>query len=842
MKNLNLEIEKLLSQNASDLEIAKTFKSYFTSYVNTIDTSVETINGKDFFIKHTKFTDNFLIVLYKYILRKNFAQYQPMSSNIPIVLIALGSYGREQLCIYSDIDILILYEEIKGYKLKDIIEEFVTLAWDCGLKFSSRVHEINEVENSVKKDITIKTSILESRMIYGSKYLWYLYENKLSTIRKTNQKNFILAKFEEHKKRLEKYPLNMQMNIKDGYGGIRESNMLYWVATTLYGVSNVKQLINKEFTEEEYKRYRQTLEFIFQVRNVLHNIAKKKQDLVTFDLLPELSVKLGFEDSVRFTKERQCIAKLLYSLHTIHNFTASQTNKLKRKIIVDTKNISLLKKYRHTKNIYIIDDIVYTSFNTKAKSLNNIMKELINLPSNIKKFDSSYTYYLSKTKIPKIKSKELIKNIKLLLVKEKIYPILKTLYNANLLHIILPTMKNILNQPQFDGYHQHPTDIHSLKTLKFVENIQDEFLKELYDLLSQHQKIILRLVCLFHDIGKGKKGDHHIIGEKMFRETFSTLNFDETSIQIGAMLTRHHNKMSQVAKNEDIYSQKVILNFTGLVKDIDTLRMLYIVTYCDISAVKQEFFNNSISSLLKRLYLNSLPAFENKDLLNENSRRMTKINAIKKLKAYDSIPNTIKKKINDISSNQIFLQLKAQDLLDIVIKANKVDDYIYKIKNNNHLSIRIIKKIPLNLGYLLGRLEFLNINTMNIFKLFKDIKAFEINFCEKIDENDIPYIKEIIENSFDMNKKTKSLKPTIYKKDIKINTNYTKYLASIHIKTKDQKGLFAYIASILDDFNIDIETAKLHTSKGYAKDLLLIEKDGNFCHQYEDIVDLICKE
>ena len=134
MNSLNIQIEELISQNANDFEISKVFKNYYKNYVASIDTTLETTGGKDFFVKHTKHTDKFLILLYKYILRKNFGAYQPMSSSVPISLIALGSYGRQQLCIYSDIDIMILYEDIKGYNLKEIMEEFITLAWDCGLK------------------------------------------------------------------------------------------------------------------------------------------------------------------------------------------------------------------------------------------------------------------------------------------------------------------------------------------------------------------------------------------------------------------------------------------------------------------------------------------------------------------------------------------------------------------------------------------------------------------------------------------------------------------------------------------------------------------------------------
>ncbi len=350
MNDLNLQIEELISKNATDFQISKVIKAYYKEYLDSIDTTVETTGGKDFFIKHTKHTDKFLILLYKYILRKNFGSHQPMSSSVPISLIALGSYGREQLCIYSDIDIMILYEDVKGYNLKSMMEEFITLAWDCGLKLGSRVHELKEVFDAVKEDITIKSSILESRLIYGSKIVWYRYENTLVNIRKTKQKEFILEKLEEHKQRLLKHPLKMEPNIKDGYGGMRESNMMYWMANVLYGVTNAKELIDIEFTEEEYKKYRQALEFIFQVRNALHNIARKKQDQVTFDILPELSSKLGFKNKPRYTKDRLCMTKILSCLHIIHSFTATMIKKFTRQTIFEASNIPKLRKLRLKKN------------------------------------------------------------------------------------------------------------------------------------------------------------------------------------------------------------------------------------------------------------------------------------------------------------------------------------------------------------------------------------------------------------------------------------------------------------------------------------------------------------
>ena len=128
---------------------------------------------------------------------------------------------------------------------------------------------------------------------------------------------------------------------------------------------------------------------------------------------------------------------------------------------------------------------------------------------------------------------------------------------------------------------------------------------------------------------------------------------------------------------------------------------------------------------------------------------------------------------------------------------------------------------------------------MHIFKLYDEKKFFEIEFDETIDENDMGFLKQIIESSFDMNKKVKLKKPEILENEVEINCYHTKELAELKIDAKDQKGLFAYIAFVLDEFSIDIESAKIYTNKGRARDLLLIAKNGHFCPNQEEVTKML---
>ena len=842
MINLNTKIEDLIAEKAPDFQIAKVIKADIKEYLNSLDVVFKNSGGKDFLVKHTKKIDGFIKIIYKYLLRKHFKSYLPMSNHIPITVIALGSYGREQLCVYSDIDIMLLYDEVPGFNIKPILEEFVLLAWDSGLKLGSRVHSIKDVEKEVRSDVTIKTSLLESRLIYGSKQLWYHFEYKLSKIRKFNQKEFVLEKLEEHKIRLLKYPLNMQPNIKDGYGGMREANMVFWMATIAYGVKNTKHLCGIAFTDEEFRRFVIAIEYIFRVRSALHLISQKKSDIVTFDILPELSRWLGFEDTTRFVKERQCMGKILRSLHEIHSFSATMTKKISRRYLVDLSKIGLIKEKRLSKNLYYHDTKIYTSFTNKPKKLNIFLKELLALPMDVTSFDPSYVAYASKTILP-IKlndtSKSLIVQI---LEKENLYPIVKLLYNAQLLVELIPILKMIINQAQFDGYHKHPVDIHSIKTLYHIQNIKDPFLQVMYSKLTTNQKFVLRLAAFFHDAGKGRGKDHHIVGQNLFKKFAKYLNIDEKTINTAANLIRYHNMMSKVATTEDIYSQNTILAFTGLVKTQESLGLLYLLTYADICSVDEKFYKSSTASLLKELYLQSMPAFDNKELLKLSSRRVAKENTIKKHKLFLESKRLMQKKILSIESNQMYLKYKSEDIIKLAMQANETTNWDYTISNNETLSIKITRAVPLNLGYLLGKMQFLNIVSMGIYKLFDDKKFFEISFDSKIDEEEISFVEDIIKHSFDMTKEIKLKKPIIAKNEIVIDCNHTKELAMMKIKTTDQKGLFSYIAKKFDDFGVEINSAKIQSLKGKANDLFLISKNGHFCDNQEKILNELIEQ
>jgi len=806
-----MQLEELIYSSNNDFEISKKIKNEIKNYLQNI--KIE--GGKDFFVKHTKKIDYYISLIYKYLIKKSFDNYAPPINSIPITLIALGSYGREQLSIYSDIDIMIVYKKIDGYNIQILIENFITMLWDLGLKIGHRVHELQDLFPASNEDITIKTAMLESRFIFGSKFLWIEIENILNKIRNYNKKEYILAKYEEMLNRHKKYPISMEPNIKEGYGGIRDSNTLLWITKVLFNYPNTSYLVPKYINENDFKDYRSSLEFLFKTRVYLHLVSKKKTDKVLLEYQRDIALKLGYTDSVRLKAERKFIKDLLKALWKINIITNIVIKKL-IKTFLYKHSISNIKKMRIEKNFYLCEDKLYTRFNIKMK-----FSEIINtlLKINFNKADISIVALLKNTKYQKI-------NIKKLFYKENLYPLFFALYKAEKLEKIIPAFEKVKFLAQFDGYHQYPVDIHSLYTLKEIEHL-DEFKK-----LTSKDKAILRFSAFFHDLGKGRRGDHSIIGAKIAKDFAKNIGLEE---EIISKLIKYHTLMSNVAQREDIYNDKVILSFAETVENERFLNLLYILTIADIKAVGGDIYTPFKASLLKTLYNNTLIALKHKELINEISIRKRKENILKNKEEFKNLPKYFQKEVLSSPSNQLFIQNSTNEILKLILWLKDTKEYKYKLENKTHLTIHLAKEDHLNfyIGWFIEKVK-LTLNHLSIYKI-GNIKYFKMEFNEKIDEYDFTLLEKYIKKAFEENKKIKT-KVKFKKREIKIDCMHSPNYASMKIQTEDIKGIVSTILQILDDFNIRVEDVKISTQKNIARDLFIISKENNFCEKKEKII------
>ncbi len=496
-------VEELIEQKASDFEISKAFKNAIKTYLDSLNTIFEADFGREFLYRHTKELDGFLIEMYKYIIRDSFGNYVPMANSIPMTLVALGSFGRQQLSVHSDIDIMLLYKDVKGYNIQPLLERFLYLAWDAGLKIGHRVHEVGEITEIAKTDITIKSALIESRFLYGSRFLWTEYESKLKKVKKFETSEYVNAKLAELDARYKKYAFTMEPNLKEGIGGLRDGNTLFWIASVLFQINSNKNLIGVLFSESEYRDYRIGLEFLFKLRNALHLIAGKKQDTLQLQYHREAALKLGFKDRPSQKAERQMISKTLRSMAMVHRFCLPVIAKLARKSKAEHQDTKKIKQFRVDKDFYLIDNTLYARFCKPETDLCAGVRKLLSFADIFGlKFDPSVIAYIAKAEFGR-KDKKISRELVIdLFGKKHSYNLLKLLYKAGVLEKLFPAFGSVMYLAQFDGYHSYPVDIHTLEAISAMECPIDDFVSRCSDELCYFEKAFLKLVLFFHDIGK----------------------------------------------------------------------------------------------------------------------------------------------------------------------------------------------------------------------------------------------------------------------------------------------------------------------------------------------------
>lgn len=835
--DLTLQIEDIIEKNGSDFELSKLFKAYIKEYKESLPELFDKNQGKDFLVRNTRQLDSIISLMYKTVLRRVFGNYLPMRSSIPIAIVALGSYGREQLCVHSDIDLLIVYEKNDGFATELIIQKLFYLAIDAGLKLGHRVHEVSDLFHASNEDITIKTALMESRFIVGSNIAWLSATRELNKIRLYEPKKFILAKITEAQARRKKYPVSMQPNIKESVGGLRDANLIFWVAKTIYGVNSLKELTGRLFLEEEYRDYRIALELLFRVRSALHLISKKQEDRLLLEYIPEVTRLLGFAN------QQKMVAKVLEAQWRISNFTQIFVKKMTRPYIVEPELISQFRHNRIEKGIYKLNDRLYASYNLSILPLNRLLEVLVRLEDKFYHFDAGFINQLTYTKLHYPLGAKTNSLLRELLRKKHSYPFLKLFYDAGILHHLFHAFKKVLHLPQFDGYHHYAVDIHSIKAVEALENITDEKVSELFKTLTQDEKLLLKIATLYHDTGKGRHHDHSEVGAKLVVPFAKKLKLKDEEIERCVVLVKSHTLMSSVAFKENIHNEKILYKFMSSVQDATNLKLLYILTYADISGVGEGVYSSFGAKLLNDLYVSALEVAQDVNRITDASKRLGIEKKLQKNAEFAQLPKLLQNKLLRVESNFFFFKHSVGDIIEMGKRATKTDKYSYFICMDGSLSVEIYRKIPFNIGYLLASLSHLDVASMEIYTLFDDVKYFKIEFIESVSEDEKVMLEETINNAFDMSMHTKLRAVQIRKDEVTIDCEHSLTHAEIAVNTQNQKGLLAYIMEKFELLGINIVTAKIHSTKHKVKDSFLIDKKNNLCDNTDKIFEeLICAE
>lgn len=550
----------------------------------------------------------------------------PATLSAEIALVAVGGYGRGELHPASDIDLLILLADAPAgmadqpAAVQQHIEQFVTFLWDIGLEVGHSVRTVHECVHEAGQDITIATNLMEARLLAGPVELLQAMRASVGPEQVWPTRQFFEAKCQEQSQRHHKYndtAYNLEPNVKEGPGGLRDIQMIGWVAKRHFGANTLHDLVAHHFlTEQEYDTLIAGQDFLWQIRFALHILTNRREDRLLFDHQRALAEQFGYRDDGRRMAVEQFMKRYYRTIGELSRLNEMLLQHFQEAILyADQSHVisSLNKRFQaRGKFIEATHDNVFTRYPFALLEIFLLLAEhpeLSGVRASTIRLIRDHRYLIDDNFRADLRCRSLF--MALLRQPNGITHELRRMNNYGVLGAYLPVFGKIVGQLQHDLFHVYTVDEH---TLFLVRNLRrfalpefaDEFplCSEVFQRLPKAE--ILYLAGLFHDIAKGRGGDHSELGAA------DALNFclhhglSQHDAQLVSWLVKNHLIMSSTAQRQDISDQDVIIAFATLVHDQIHLNYLYLLTVADIRATNTTLWNSWKASLLADLYLSTL--------------------------------------------------------------------------------------------------------------------------------------------------------------------------------------------------------------------------------------------
>ncbi|MCB5200334.1 [protein-PII] uridylyltransferase [Loktanella sp. TSTF-M6] len=559
-------------------------------------------------------------------------------------VIAVGGYGRGEMAPYSDVDLLFL----TPYKItpwaEAVIESSLYMLWDLKLKVGHASRTIKDCLRLAGEDYTIRTSLVEYRFLTGDADLSVTLGDRLwSDLFKSSAPDFIEAKLKERGQRHKKQGGQRYMvepNVKEGKGGLRDLQSLYWIGKYIHGVQDASDLVkHKVFTQDEYETFRQAHEFLWAVRCHLHLIAGRAQDQLTFDMQVQVADAMGFQDRAgrrgvehfmqAYFRHATMVGDLTRIFLTAQERTHAKAAPMLERLLTrkpKTKPPFAIKHNRLTVSgpkTFLADPLNLLHIFEEAMRTGTLMHPdaMRLIAANLHLIDDTVRADPEANRI----------FMRLMLKYGNPERALRRMNELNMLATFMPEFAPIVAMMQFNMYHSYTVDEHTIQVISHLSRIERGELVEELPVASQIieagvNRKVLYVALLLHDIGKGRPEDHSVLGARISRKVAPRLGLSKKECETVEWLIRNHLLMSDTAQKRDISEPRTVRGFAKAVKSKERLDLLLLLTVCDIRGVGPGTWNNWKAVLLRNLYSATRDALDNglEDLSRETRETVAK--------------------------------------------------------------------------------------------------------------------------------------------------------------------------------------------------------------------------
>ncbi|WP_306117469.1 MULTISPECIES: [protein-PII] uridylyltransferase [unclassified Roseitalea] len=572
--------------------------------------------------------DTIIRATYRFALTEVF-RVSNMSRGERIALVAVGGYGRGTLAPGSDVDLLFVLPYKQTPLGEQLAEYILYMLWDMGLKVGHATRNLDDCIRLSKDDITIATTILEARFLIGNEELFdTLIARFDDEVVRTSAAQFIQAKMAERDarhRRMGETRYLVEPNVKDGKGGLRDLHTLFWIAKYVYRVRRRAELVKLGvFTRKDYNLFVKCEDFLWAVRCHLHFMTGKAEERLSFDVQRDLAERLGYqthpglEDVERFMKHYFLVAKDVGDLTRI--FCAALEDAEVKQAPALSALLQSLPFSRRATTIRGIKDFVIDRQRINIADDDVFKRDPVNLIRMFHLADRYGLEYHPRALQLVRRSLKLIDRdlradvnanslfVKILTSRNDPELNLRRMNEAGVLGRFIPEFGKIVAMMQFNMYHHYTVDEHLIRAIGVLANIEKGTLKEDHPLAAtlipglRADRAILYVALLLHDIAKGRPQDHSVAGAEVARRLCPRLGFSPEDTALIAWLVEEHLTMSMTAQGRDLSDRKTIEDFTARVQTVRRLKLLLILTVCDIRAVGPGVWNGWKGQLLRTLY------------------------------------------------------------------------------------------------------------------------------------------------------------------------------------------------------------------------------------------------
>lgn len=568
-------------------------------------------------------------------------------------IMAIGGYGREEMNVYSDVDLLFLYSSKKGSYIERLTERVLYVLWDLGLDVGYATRTIAECKKLFFEDMTIMTSLLDARYLAGDHDTSNRLVLEIRQLLKSSavQKKLVANKVEEKMNRIQKYGGSvfvLEPNVKECAGTLRDLQLPLWIAKIQGMGQSYKDLCESGLLDnEELELIHVARNFLWRIRNELHLMSGKKVDLLTFQRQEMVAVKLGFKNAdngiLAVEQFMQTYYRLAFDVYAI-------TDRLIRDMLPDNSGISRLIK--RIKSRSLDSDFKISEGHLAVKNSDIFVKDpikLLNLFKHVQDFNipiSPRTKDLVMLATRSInddfrKNKRGIKLFRDMMNHyQNLGAVLFAMHETQFLDSYLPEFKKLRCRVQHDMYHIYTIDTHSIFAVNelsklYAGDYDSEFSSYAKILAEVRHPEMLTMGLLLHDIGKGEGGNHSVKGAVIAESITDRLGYSDEEKKTIDFLIQSHLMMPHISQRRDLDDPDLIVKFARSMESTDKLNMLALLTWGDIRAVGPEAWTEWKGILLQKLYDRSVEIIEKGDFSPEKIKEsidQIKIGLITKLK------------------------------------------------------------------------------------------------------------------------------------------------------------------------------------------------------------------